>query len=125
MTRTNESGGFQGAISSMLAVVDVCPACGKLLAEHRRPMPLMGPARCPEVVLGSIPFISEVRPSGSMLYDDATDSYPSSYPSGYPTNTDPTATGVIASPTPLGRLPRRSDLLAMTWRLANGAEDFP
>ena len=122
MTRTHGSGGYQGAISSMLAVADVCPSCGKLLAEHRRITYALG-GGCPDVVVGAFPFIDD---GASVRYDpdDPSSTSPATAPNGFPATPDETATGVFADPRPVGRA-RRSDLLAMTWNLAHSSEDFP
>jgi hypothetical protein len=122
MTRTHGSGGYQGAISSMLAVADVCPGCGKLIAEHRR-FSYANSGSCPDMVLGAFPFIDDGA-TGRFDADDPSSSSPATSPNGFPTSPDETATGVFAGPRPVGR-PRRSDLLAMTWNLAHGSEDFP
>ena len=122
MTRTHGSGGYQGAISSMLAVADVCPGCGKLLAEHRRHT-FTYTGRCPDVVVGAFPFIDD----GTMepfVQDDPSSPSPATSPNGFPSSPDETPTGVYADARPVGRA-RRSDLLAMTWNLAHSSEDFP
>ncbi|HEV2316629.1 MAG TPA: hypothetical protein VGV64_02770 [Thermoplasmata archaeon] len=124
MTRANESGGYQGAISSMLAVADVCASCGVLLAEHTRPAGIGSTPRCPESDVGAFPFI-QGGTRGETSHDEPFS--PTSAPSAPPhaPSSDETATGVFAGTSPVPRAGRRSDLLAMTWSLAHGAEEFP
>lgn len=125
MSRTHESGGFQGAISSMLSVADTCPNCGKLLGEHKRQSLFGAASGCPDSVRGAFPFIS-VGAEPTLGFDEPTFAdAPTSSTGGFAPTSDGTATGVFAAPNPSGRPSRRSDLLAMTWNLTNGSEDFP
>jgi hypothetical protein len=124
MTRSEESGGFQGAISSMLSLADICPSCGKLIAEHRRKFPFAASGRCPDTVLGAFPFIAEGAALGSK--DDGSSFSPPPAPTRrYPTAPHETAAGVFATPAPGGRASRRQELLTMVWNLAHNTEELP
>ena len=121
--RTEESGGFQGAISSMLSVADICPSCGKLLGEHRRKILLATTARCPDSLVGAFPYIDDGL--GLQLFsDDRSRSAPAAPPSRYAAPPRETAAGVFATPAPEGRLSRRQELLTMIWSLGGYAEEF-
>ena len=123
--RTEGSGGFQGAISSMLSVADICPSCGKLLGEHQRKILLATTARCPDSLqMGAFPYIEGGLSAG--LFGDDTSS-PSPLPPAprYAAPPRETAAGVFAAPAPEGRLVRRQELLTMVWSLGTPAEEFP
>jgi hypothetical protein len=124
MMRTEESGGFQGAISSMLSVADICPSCGKLLGEHHRKILLATTARCPDSVFGAFPYI-EGGPIPSPFSDDGPSSSSTSPTGRFTTPPRETAAGVFATPAPEGRLFRRQELLTMVWSLGGSAEEFP
>ena len=124
MTRTHGSGGYQGAISSMISIVDVCPSCGKFLAEHRRQHALVAPAHCPDMIQGAFPFVNGLQDGPS---DDPSSSpNPATAPVGYPPATDEAVPGLYArGARPPSRNPRSGDLLLMALSLASGPEDFP
>jgi hypothetical protein len=122
MTRAHESGAYQGAISSMAAVADVCPSCGGLLSRHRRSA-FGAPDGCPNVAMGLFPFIEE---SSERTYDDDEPhtAPTSTSPNAFPPTADEAPTGLFATVHPASRGARRSDLLAMTWSLTHGSEEF-
>lgn len=124
MTRTHGSGGYQGAISSMISLVDICPSCGRYQTDHRRRYPLALSGQCPEAVQGAFPYVGE---GSNDLYDEPSSS-PNPTPStgGYPPTYEETPPGLLARG---GRSSTRSsrpaDLLLLALSLASGPEDFP
>jgi len=110
----------------MLAIAEICPNCGNSLSRHRRAgIPSGRAGDCPFVAFGAFPFIAPTAES-SLEYDEATTPVEPSTPSnGYPSSTGETASGLHAAPIAApGRPSRRSDLLAMTWGVTHGSEDF-
>jgi hypothetical protein len=72
MTRASESAAYVGGISAMLAQADVCPSCGKPMTEHRVAFPFRGAKACPEVVLGTIPVVTDLSTGAEAAVDALT-----------------------------------------------------
>jgi hypothetical protein len=110
------SGGFGGAITSMIAIVDICPTCHRSMSLHPRRYPF-GPAEeCPERIVGAFPFIpggahgpKPRRGFGRNLLTTSTTSV-----------SDESVGGSDAAPP----RPRRATLVAMTMDLAPAPEEF-
>ncbi|MHB8352011.1 MAG: hypothetical protein ACYDFT_04880 [Thermoplasmata archaeon] len=125
MTRTHGSGGYQGAISSMISIVDVCPSCGRYQPDHRRRYPFAAPGQCPEAIRGAFPYV--MSDSSAEGYDEPSSPPKLSTPTdGYPPAADEAPPGVLARGTrPSSRSTRHADLLLLALSLASGPEDFP
>ncbi|MCI4342323.1 MAG: hypothetical protein L3K11_08150 [Thermoplasmata archaeon] len=122
MTRAAGSGATRGAISSMIAQMEVCPACGKFLTEHRRSYRFGNPGACPDLVLGAFPMLPEEF-AGLPVSEE-----PLVYGATSASNPPPAenSIGTFAAPFKGTRATgRRTDLLSATINLPLGSEDFP
>ncbi|MCI4364055.1 MAG: hypothetical protein L3K13_07140 [Thermoplasmata archaeon] len=122
MTRVTGSGAARGAISSMIAQMEVCPSCGKFLSDHRRTFRFGNTGPCPDIVLGAFPMLPEEY--ASLPMSDDTEVYGRAASSNPPPAEN--SVGTFAGPYKGNRTAnRRPDLLSATINLPLGSEDFP
>jgi hypothetical protein len=119
MTRASESGGFGGAISSMVAQMDICPSCGSPISEHRQRLLTAG--GCSNVVFGAFPILSEGFAPSQLRVElweaPASDA-------NWPEAEDAKPEALTAGNRPANRNRQSADLLLRTLELPFGSENF-
>jgi hypothetical protein len=115
-SQTAGSGGYEGAIPAMVAIVDICPTCHRSMSLHPRKYPFGPSESCPERIEGAFPFI----PGGAR----GPRSRRSLARSLIPTPRGGSEMEELLPTDPGAPRQRRANLVSMTMDLAPASEEF-